>query len=419
MHTLTLPRLGQTMTKGTLVEWRVEEGQSYEEGDELYVIETDKSSLDVEATLPGTIRQRVAEPGQELPVGALLAVVADPGEQLHDEDVEAVVREADGKPDQEAGGETSAGTATQTGSDRDENGAVGSQEAAASSLERSPRSAPSGSRPRATPRAKRLAGELSVDLTTVEGTGRDGTITEDDVRNAAGRPSAAEPSAAAAGGRVRERRRLTGLAKTVAEQMTRSWLVPQFSQDIEIDAAPLQRRRQRLAEDGVAVSFTDLLIEGLLAGVAAVPEVNATYDAGELVVYDSVDVSVAVATDRGLVVPVLRDCDAEGLASRAQRLADLVAQARQAALGPDAFSGGTITISNLGMSGIETGVPLINAPQTCILFAGSVIDKPIALAGDVVVSPRMRLVAAYDHRAIDGVRGAEFLTAVRDALSAA
>ena len=400
MHTLVMPRLGQTMTSGTLLEWLIEEDTAYAEGAPLYVIETDKSVLDVEATLPGAIVRKIAEPGQELPVGSLVAVATNPGEFRSQEDIERFIAEVKIE-----------GEAVDESFDAEGQNASRSQEAAVTVV-----SAPNSVR--AMPRAKRLARELGIELNSVTGSGPGGVITEQDVQRFAGQSAPAEQQPAPLDPRIRARRRLRGIARAVAEQMIRSWKVPQFSQDIEIDAEPMLRRRQQLASAGHAVSVTDLLLEALVIAAQQVPECNATYDGDELVSYETIDVGVAVATRHGLLVPVLRDCGTSVLADRSTRLAALLTRARDGLLGPDELASGTITLSNLGMTRIETGVPIVNTPQVCLVFTGTVVEKAVVRNGAIVAGRTMHVVCAYDHRVIDGQTGARFTTALCDNLVA-
>lgn len=381
MHTLMLPRLGQTMEAGTIVTWFVQEGQAYEVGDLLYEVETEKNRVEVEAKLPGTIAKLAVPEDEQVPVGALLAVVADPGEQLSDEQVQAALQTDAGQEEVEPAVEPAAA-------------------AAAGAARRGPA--------RAMPRAKRLAAELGVDLATVVGTGPDGTITEADVRQAGEQGVA-----------VRERRPVRGIAKAQAEQMTRSWQIPQFSQDVEVDVGNLRQRRARLRDQGVQATVTDLVIDAVVGAVAKVPEVNSTFTGEEIILYEPVHVSVAVATDAGLVVPVLHDCQAKSLKERAAGLTAIAERARAGALTPEDSTGGTITVSNLGTAGVETGVPLLNAPQACIVFTGATVDKPVVRDGQVTIRPMMHVVIAYDHRVLDGLTASRFTAAVREALEAA
>jgi pyruvate dehydrogenase E2 component (dihydrolipoamide acetyltransferase) len=400
MHALTLPRLGQTMETGRIVEWLLDEGAEYAEGTPVYAIETDKTVLEVQATLPGRLLKKLAAPDAELPVGEMVAVAADPGEQT---DAAAIQRFIDGKG---RGGE--AATAP------NERATIEPQAA----REKSPSRAP-----RAMPRTKKLALELGVDLAAItDPTGPDGLITEDDVRRRSRSsvansvaPATTEPQPTHARGTRRQR---SAIEQTIARQMTRSWAVPQFSQDVEIDAEPLIARRQRLQREGIDVPFTSLLLDALVKALDQVPQCNATFDGDELVQFSEVDAAIALATPRGLLVPVLRDCKRDDIAARNQRLGELIGRARAGTLRPDEMSGGTVTLSNLGASRVETGTPILNAPQVCLVFTGAIVEKPVVRNGQLAVGKRMHVVSVYDHRVIDGVTGARFVDALTDALTA-
>jgi pyruvate dehydrogenase E2 component (dihydrolipoamide acetyltransferase) len=398
MHALTLPRLGQTMETGRIVEWLLDEGAEYAEGTPVYAIETDKTVLEVQATLPGRLVKKLAAPDAELPVGEMVAVAADPGEQIDAAAVQRFIADK-GRGAQEA---------------------AASSEPAASEPQSSSKS--EARAPRAMPRTKKLALELGVELATITNpTGPDGLITEDDVRHhAASRAeraarSSADPQRTAARGTRRQR---TAIEQTIARQMTRSWAVPQFSQDVEIDAEPLIARRQRLQREGIDAPFTSLLLDALVKALDAVPECNATFDGEELLQFGEVDAAVALATPRGLLVPVLRDCRRDDIAARNQRLGELIARARAGTLRPEEMSGGTVTLSNLGASRVETGTPILNAPQVCLVFTGAIVEKPVVRNGQLAIGKRMHVVSVYDHRVIDGVTGARFVDALTNALTA-
>jgi pyruvate dehydrogenase E2 component (dihydrolipoamide acetyltransferase) len=392
MHALTLPRLGQTMETGRIVEWLIEEGAEYAEGAIVYSIETDKTILEVQATLPGKLLRKLAPADTELPVGSLVAVSADPGEQASAEQVQSFI----------------------------DSTAAGSGEAAAaptdSTKEESTATAPtrSNAAPRAMPRTKKLAKELGVELAAIAApSGPDGLITEEDVRRFSESRGASARTESPPAARPR-----SAVEKTIARQMTRSWAVPQFSQDVEIDAEALLARRKRLQAEGGDVSLTALLLDALVTALAQVPECNATFDGDELVQSSRVDAAIAVATPHGLLVPVLRDCSGADFDARTTRLAELTTRAREGNLHPDEMSGGTITLSNLGASRVETGVPIINAPQVCLVFTGAILDKPVVRNGQLGIGKRMHVVSVYDHRVIDGITGSRFVDALTTALTA-
>lgn len=409
MHILHLPRLGQTMQSGVINRWYVAEGEAFDVGHVLYELETEKMNTDVEAKLPGTLARLVTGTGVEVPVGTTLAVVADPGEALSEEDIAGAVARDQG---------TFAGDGAPTG-----------QPAASGTPDPAPRpaSAPGRGRVRAMPRARVLAAERGLDLARITGTGPDGTITVADVQKAAA--SGAQETHGGQVGQagpkfdspaVRERRPVRGIAKAMAENVSRSWReVPQFVQQVRADASALQRRRAQAAERGAPVSLTALLIAAVARAVEAVPEANATFQGEQIVLYSDVNVSVAVATSQGLTVPVLHGVQKLDLAGIASGLRDLAGRADAGQLGPGDFADGTITVSNLGMFGVENGFPLVNAPQAAIVFAGAVTDQPAAVGGQVVVRPELGIAIGYDHRVLDGATAARFTSALRGALEAA
>jgi len=398
MHALTLPRLGQTMMAGRIVEWFLTEGAQYAEGEVIYSIETDKSILEVTATLPGTLLRRLAKADDEVPVGRLVGVSADPGESCGESDIERFITARTASAE-------AARDSTAVGSE--------TEQAAPPAAEAAEVSAP-----RAMPRAKRLARELGIDLATIgQGSGADGLITEKDVQSAADARTAQQSTAKAASASATRVRTLSAIEQSIARQMTRSWQVPQFSQDIEIDAEALLQKRRRLQAQGQSVSMTALLLDALVSATRAVPRCNATFDGEQLIESDAVDAGVAAATPRGLLVPVLRGCDSLDLARRNEQLAALFARAKDGTLRPEELTGGTITLSNLGASRVETGMPIINAPQVCLVFTGAVVEKPVVRKGALAVGKRMHVVCVYDHRVIDGTTGARFVDALASALT--
>jgi pyruvate dehydrogenase E2 component (dihydrolipoamide acetyltransferase) len=200
----------------------------------------------------------------------------------------------------------------------------------------------------------------------------------------------------------------------MADVVARSWSeVPQFVQQIWVDATGLVARRKR---DGV--SYTDLIIDAIVDAVAEVPDVNASYRDGEIVVYEDVNLSVAVATDGGLVVPVVHRAQALDSAERGHRLRELVERAQAGRLAPEDVASGTITLSNLGMYGVETGTPLVTHPQAAIVFAGAMKDRVVAVDGRVEVRPTIGFAVGFDHRVVDGARAATFVAALRRGLEA-
>ena len=394
MYKLYLPRLGQTMEKGTIQAWMKEEDDFFEVGDVLYEVETEKVVTEVEAKQPGTLARILVPVGEERPAGTVLAIAADPGEEPSEEEIEAAVSEAAGEVDEAAAEE-----------------AAEEAEVPAEAPARA-----SGGKVRAMPKARALARELGVDLEAVEGTGRNGSITVGDVRAAADGARDGDGTGAR-GPRVAETRSLSGLGRTMAEVVARSWReIPQFVQMVELDAGALTERRRAETEraEGAAPSYTDLLIEAMVGAVEEEPLANASFAGGdEIVVYRDVHVSLAVATETGLVVPVVRRAQELSLAELASATRGVAKKAREGGLAAEDVEGGTITLSNLGMLGIEAGTPMVTAPQAAVVFAGAIVEKPMAVDGRVEIRPALTLSIGYDHRVLDGATAARFTTALR------
>ena len=406
MHKLHLPRLGQTMERGTILRWFKKEEDSFDVGEVLYEVETEKVVSEIEAKLPGTLAHITAPEGEELPVGTLLAVVADPGEELSDEEIQAAISEEESVSEPTVAEDL---------------------EQAQEEREPAPTEVPpKGSRARAMPKARARARELGVDLSAVEGTGRGGVITAEDVERAASALTGPSASGAEdAGPKVRERRPLRGGARAMAEVVSRSWReVPQFVQMVELDASALVRRRREEARGiketyGVDLSYTDLLLEALVSAVEEEPLANSSLRDDEVIIYEDVNLSVAVAAERGLLVPVVHHAQRLSLGDLAVRFRELASKAREGRLSSEDVEGGTITLSNLGMHGVEGGTPLVTSPQSTVAFFGTVVEKPWVVEGRVEVRSVMSLSVGYDHRILDGATAARFTTALRKKLEGA
>lgn len=378
MHALQLPRLGQTMESGVVSKWLKAAGDSYDVGELLYEVETEKVTIEIEAKRPGTLVRLVAEPGDEVPVGGVLAVVGEPGETPTGGQVDEFI---------ESMGSSSPTESSDVVED--------SQPTPGRSEVDSPR----GSRSAASPRARVLAKQMGIDLADVTASAADGVISEQDVQ-------------AAGLGSVTRRRDLTPTQRAMAATVTRGWSqIPQFSQTIEVDAASLKHR----GSDGQSAdrSVTNRFVDAILAGVVAVPEANARFNGDHIVIRKDVNVSVAVATERGLVVPVLKSAQRMSPHERTEALVSLITRAREDELAIEDVQGGTIALSNLGTNGIMSGVPLVIPDQIAIVFVGNISERPAVVKGEVQVRPMVHVTAAFDHRVLDGIRGAEFMTALK------
>ena len=274
-----------------------------------------------------------------------------------------------------------------------------------------------GARIKASPLARRIARERGIDLGLLTGTGPEGRIVAEDVERAdvVGPPKA--PARAAAAGEV-ERVELTSLRRTVGRRMTEAWAAPAFQIVMSADMTRAQQLRARLVErhPDERPTVTDVLTKVCAAGLMRHRAVNALYAGDAVELHPSANIGIAVATDRGLLVPVIPRCETLTVAEIAAARADLVARSRDGKLQAADLEGGTFTISNLGMYGVEQFVAVLNPPQAAILAVGAIEDRPVVRDGEVVARPTMTLTLTCDHRTIDGATAADFLRTVKEFL---
>ena len=397
-----LPRLGQGMESGVIVRWLKSEGEPVAKGEPLYELDTDKVTQEVESELDGVLTKIVVPEG-DVEVGATVAVIESDG-------ASPALAEAQAEAPREAPAEDSPADAA---------------EAPAPAPEPAPAAAPPGAdgrtaaapaRLKASPLARRMARERGVDLASLQGTGPEGRILADDVERAASgaaapaTPSTASPALPA--GEV-ETVPLTSIRKTIARRLTEAWSAPVFQLGVSADMTEVLALREqlveRLAEGDAKPTVNDVLVK--LAGAALMRHipVNATFTGEEIQRHPSAHVGIAVAAPQGLVVPVIRDADRRTVQEIARARSDLVGRARDNKLTLQDMEGGTFTISNLGMFGVEQFTAVLNPPQVAILAVGAVKDEPVVTDGELDIAPIVRMVLTCDHRAIDGADGAQFL----------
>ena len=397
-----LPRLGQGMESGVIVRWLKSEGEPVAKGEPLYELDTDKVTQEVESELDGVLTKIVVPEG-DVEVGATVAVIESDG-------ASPALAEAQAEAPREAPAEDSPADAA---------------EAPAPAPEPAPAAAPPGAdgrtaaapaRLKASPLARRMARERGVDLASLQGTGPEGRILADDVERAASGAAApaipSTPSPALPAGEV-ETVPLTSIRKTIARRLTEAWSAPVFQLGVSADMTEVLALREqlveRLAEGDAKPTVNDVLVK--LAGAALMRHipVNATFTGEEIQRHPNAHVGIAVAAPQGLVVPVIRDADRRTVQEIARARADLVGRARDNKLTLQDMEGGTFTISNLGMFGVEQFTAVLNPPQVAILAVGAVKDEPVVTDGELDIAPIVRMVLTCDHRAIDGADGAQFL----------
>jgi pyruvate dehydrogenase E2 component (dihydrolipoyllysine-residue acetyltransferase) len=390
-----VPRLGQGMESGTIVRWLKAEGDAVAKGEPLYELDTEKVTQEVEAEAAGVLL-RIAVAEGEVPVGTTIAFIGEAGEQV---------------PDVSENGKVTAAPA-------------GEPKAAEPIPELEPEPAPAApvtrapvERIKASPLARRIARERGIELSAIAGTGPEGRIIAEDVdRAAAGAPAA--PSAAPAPGDEVERVPLTSIRRTIARRLTEAWRVPVFQLQVSADmtSANALVAGARELHPEVKVSVTDLLTKVCASALRRHREVNVSFTDEALLRHPSANVGIAVAAPQGLVVPVVKGAERLSLAEIAAVRADLVDRARNQKLKQEDMQGGTFTISNLGMFGVEAFVAVLNPPQAAILAVGATEERPMARGDEVVVRAMMTMTLTVDHRAVDGAPAADFLRTVKSML---
>ncbi len=394
-----LPRLGQGMESGTIVRWLKAEGDSVKKREPLYELDTDKVTQEVESDLDGILLKILVQEG-EVEVGSTIAMIENGDSSSATVDAPAAEAETPAPVAAEDSAASSDGTAAAEPAPTKDAAPVAAVAKTA------------GGRIKASPLARRIARERGVDLAALAGTGPDGRIVAEDVENAPVGGAAPAAPAAAPEADV-EIVTMTGTRRTIARRLTEAWSAPVFQLGVSIDMTEALHLRgqmvERLGEGDVKPTVNDLLTR--FVGVALVRHraINATFSGDEIHRHASAHVGLAVAAPNGLVVPVIRNVDRSSVQEIARARAELVGRARDGKLTRDDMEGGTFTISNLGMFGVEQFVAVLNPPQVAILAVGAVKPTPIVVDGEVDVAPIMYVTLTCDHRAIDGADGAEFL----------
>ena len=410
---IEMPKLSDTMNEGTLLRWCKRVGEKVEMGDVIAEVETDKATMEMEAFDEGTLGQILVEAGQKALVGQQIAILLEAGEKLGD---------ATNKPAAPAPTKTSSAAAPDVVPAK-ANGQVTT----------SSTGTPSGARVKASPLAKKIAASRGVDLTRISGSGPGGRIVRDDVL--ASQPSAtsqavpgsgttfaAQPAAipATPAGAGDQKIPLSGMRRVIADRLLLSkTTIPHFYLNIEVDSEPLMKLRAEINASAEAaglgkVTVNDLVLKATIVALSRVPKVNAAWAGDSIIEYGSINLSVAVAVEDGLVTPVVRDCAKKSLREISEAVKDLATRARSKKLKPEEYQGGTFTVSNLGSYGIDSFSAIVNPPQAAILAVGGIVKKPVInTAGQIVPGQRMALGLSCDHRVVDGAIGAQYLGELR------
>lgn len=414
---IDMPKLSDTMSVGTLVKWNIKEGQKVAFGDILAEVETDKATMELSCTVPGTVLKIYAPAGSQLPVGDPICAIGKAGEAAPD---------PKGKP--------AAPKAAAKAPIPESTGIPCVPAAPAANSAPTPQS--DASRTSASPYARRMAEKAALNVAALTGTGPGGRVVARDVAAAASAPVAAAPSgpinvavAPPADGKGIQPDAdipVGGMRATIARRLLESKnTVPHFYLEVEVDAAPLMGLREtlnkRLAEQGgetaLKLSVNDFILKASAEALRRVPTVNASWAGTNIRQHSAVHLSFGVALEDGLVTPVIRDAHAKSLRDIATDAKALIGKARSKKLSPAEMSGSTFTVTNLGMYGVTGFFGIINVPNAAILSVGATIKKPVIDANDrIVMGHRMVIGLSGDHRVVDGANGAQFLQALKQIL---
>jgi pyruvate dehydrogenase E2 component (dihydrolipoamide acetyltransferase) len=392
---IEMPALSSTMKKGKVVKWFKKEGDAVEKGDILYEVETDKVNVEVESLNSGFLRKILVAEEIEVPVNTPIAIITE----TIDEDISALAEE---------------GTAQKLSSPKKE-----PEEETEKQIKKTPKG-------KISPLARRIAEERGIDPQTLEGTGPGGRITKEDVEKAI--EKGAQVSAARVGDGIMEEVgaevkskdiKLTKMRRVIAQRLQESKVnAPHFYVDVTADATAMTQLKEALKkkakEKGIKVSFNDILIKILSQALQEYPMVNASFLEDRVRIYGAINIGVAVAVEDGLVVPVLSKPDQKPIIQISKEVADLVKKARNKKLLPEEYQGGTFTITNLGMFGVESFHAIINPPESGILAVSAIIPKPVLVGEEIVIRPCLKLSLSVDHRLVDGVLAARFLARIKE-----
>jgi pyruvate dehydrogenase E2 component (dihydrolipoamide acetyltransferase) len=436
MPEIQMPKLSDTMTEGTLIAWKKKKGDQVSAGEVLAEIETDKATMEWESPDDGTLTEIYIQEGGKVNVGDRIAFIGGEDEEApKEEEKEKEKEEKEEKPKakEEEKKEEKPKKAEQPKEETPTTEGKEGKKAAPSKAEKKAEpEKPSPkiekieeARVKASPVARRVAAELGVDLSSVNGTGPEGRVTETDVRAAAkskpAAPATQIPAAVKAGESARIQ--LSGMRKIIAQRLVESLgPVPHFYLNIDIDAAPLMEAREELKSAGegadtAKITVNDFVLKAAVQAAVKVPRVNASFDGDALVQYADIDLGIAVAIEDGLLTPVIRAAQNKSLREISELAKDLAHRARNKRMKPEEFQGGTFTVSNLGGMGIDSFSAIINPPQGFILAVGRITNVPAVDDGDqIIVGHRMSLTMSCDHRVIDGALGAEYLKELRHLL---
>lgn len=358
---VVMPKLSLTMKEGTVGKWYKKEGETVEKGEPIVELISEKATYDLEAPATGVLRKILVAEGVDAPVDGVLALITAPDEEISKE-IEETLQPAQALAETEE-------------------------------------------KVRASPAAKRLAKEHGIDLSFVKGSGPEGRIVEEDVKRCIAESGKAAP-------KIKETLTLTGFRKTSAEKLAASFrTAPHSTVIMEVDASNAKKLHEELQ-----VSYTAILVKITAKALLEHPMLNSTLDGNKIKIFKDVNIGVAVATDNGLVVPVVHEANKKTVREINSIIEGFMEKAKQGKFTKEELTGGTFTITNLGMYGVDFFLPIINPPEAAILGVGRIAEKPVVSEGKIEISPVLMLSLAYDHRIVDGAPATQFLKSIKEKL---
>ena len=413
---ILMPLLSPSMTEGTLVRWLKKEGDAVKSGDVLAEVETDKATMDLEAFDSGILRKILAGEGDKVAINARIGIIGTADEKI---DMSSPAPKAAEPAKESAPAPVEAmKEATPKAAATPAPAPVSAPAPAAA------KAAPTGDRIKASPLAKKVAAEKHVELASLIGTGPGGRIVKNDVLNApangasGGSSSIYKRGPIAAEGKLKLSTMRSVIAKRLLESKT---TIPHFYLEIEVDAKPMMDLRAQLNDllgkqtPPVKISLNDFVLKAAAEAVRRVPAVNASFEPDGIKQFPDVQLSFAVAIADGLITPIVAQAQNKSLIQISAEAKALAAKAKEGKLKPEEFQGGTFTVSNLGMLGIDSFYAIINPPQSAILAVGNIVKKPVVDANDnIVIGYRQSITLSCDHRVVDGAVGAAYLKELRE-----
>lgn len=387
---ITMPKLSDTMTEGKLITWKKSVGERVERGDIIAEVETDKANMELEAFTSGILLETRVKPGEMAPVGTVIAIVGATGEALP----EQVKKEVPAPPEPEK-------PQPEPLRDKKEKEVLPEPEESVAE----PAGGAAVETEKASPMVRRLARERGIDLKLVTGSGPDGRILQEDLEKPATPPASGETQT------------LSRMRAAIARTVSRAWAeIPHFTVTVAIDMGESEEVRRELKESGTPLTINDLIVRAAVLSLQKYPQVNNSFAGDRIKVNKEINIGLAVGLEEGLVVPVIKGCNGLSLKEIAARSRELVGRAKEGKISEAELAGGTFSISNLGMFGVEEFMAVIQPPQGAVLAVGGIRDEAVMINGAIKAGRVMRVTLSADHRLIDGAYAAQFLQELKRVL---